>query len=471
MRRVAFGLALLLASPLPAMTQTGGPNTISYQGTIADAAGNPVADGNYALTFKIYDVSSGGAPIWTQTQSAVPVSGGGFSVLLGSGTGIALPFDKPYWISVTVGSGTESTRTAFAASPYAMSLRLPYAATAGVVGAPLITIRNSLNPNGLAVDGTVEFGGTRHGQLNITGPGDSIVAILGSIAWGGSLSLSARSGASAASLFAKSNGEGTLELNTSSGASGSVIGPKSAVWAGGSNGSVVLDVNQTGNQAVRLPSDVIADHEILDEPGLNSNTSQTSVSMDGTLAQSLNQRSGTMPDSGFVVVLSTFRINIGHTTGTSSNANFTHRVVQNGVEHVGNTAVVVIPSSAPSGTYSQTITLHDVFAALPGTMTTSLTGQEVTGGFAVYHRRTTTMFMPTDYGVVEESAPQAMDPLDDSPPRRTGVMRIDDAEVARERARHESKLAREVDAMRRELETLRRRLDAESAARVAAAPR
>ncbi|NOY61530.1 MAG: hypothetical protein GXO75_21675 [Calditrichaeota bacterium] len=39
------------------------PATISYQGILTDVDGNIVADGDYALTFNLYDVLSGESSI------------------------------------------------------------------------------------------------------------------------------------------------------------------------------------------------------------------------------------------------------------------------------------------------------------------------------------------------------------------------------------------------------------------------
>lgn len=99
------------------------PPKISYQGVLTDASGSLVSDGNYNLTFKLYDAASGGTPLWSETQSA-SLSDGIFNVILGDGTPLNLPFDKPYWLGVTVGSGTElSPRIELASSAYGLMAR------------------------------------------------------------------------------------------------------------------------------------------------------------------------------------------------------------------------------------------------------------------------------------------------------------------------------------------------------------
>ena len=53
------------------------PQTMSYQGMLTNAEGIVVADGQYTLTFKLYDAAAGGQVVWAETQK---VSGQGGSV-------------------------------------------------------------------------------------------------------------------------------------------------------------------------------------------------------------------------------------------------------------------------------------------------------------------------------------------------------------------------------------------------------
>ncbi len=99
------------------------PNTISYQGIIATPGTPPVPlDGPNDLTFNIYDVSTGGSTLWTETHAAVDLEDGRFSVILGSTTSLSsLGFDTQYWLGITVGAGTEVGRFEFTATPYALN--------------------------------------------------------------------------------------------------------------------------------------------------------------------------------------------------------------------------------------------------------------------------------------------------------------------------------------------------------------
>ena len=99
------------------------PQTIGYQGLLTDASGNLVPDGNYNLTFKLYDTPTGGAELWSEAQS-VPVNSGIFNVVLGSVTPLNLPFDKLYWLEVAMNpGGVLSPRLQLTSSTYALRAR------------------------------------------------------------------------------------------------------------------------------------------------------------------------------------------------------------------------------------------------------------------------------------------------------------------------------------------------------------
>ena len=94
------------------------PTQLDYQGILKDVSGN-LLSGDYTLTFKIYDVASGGSALWTEVQ-IVPVQEGVFSVHLGSITPITtVPFDKEHFLGITIGAASELIpRTRLTPSPY-----------------------------------------------------------------------------------------------------------------------------------------------------------------------------------------------------------------------------------------------------------------------------------------------------------------------------------------------------------------
>ena len=59
------------------------PTAMNFQGVLKDGSGDPVADGMYAVTFRMYNVPTGGTDLWLENQ-AVNTVNGLFNVVLGS---------------------------------------------------------------------------------------------------------------------------------------------------------------------------------------------------------------------------------------------------------------------------------------------------------------------------------------------------------------------------------------------------
>lgn len=97
------------------------PPLIRYQGQAVDAAGVPL-EGPYSLTFRLYSAEIGGIPVWTETQSGVPLTKGLFNVLLGQQTSLAtVDWSQPLWLAIQVNTDPELTpRQEIAYAPLAI---------------------------------------------------------------------------------------------------------------------------------------------------------------------------------------------------------------------------------------------------------------------------------------------------------------------------------------------------------------
>jgi hypothetical protein len=119
MKRTAIicALALLL---VPCLAQPDIAEIMSYQGVLRDGSGNPVPDGSYDVTFRIYDIATGGTALWTENQT-LTATGGIINAHLGSVEPLnTLGFDVPYWLGIAVEGGAELVpRTPFTTVPYA----------------------------------------------------------------------------------------------------------------------------------------------------------------------------------------------------------------------------------------------------------------------------------------------------------------------------------------------------------------
>jgi len=58
------------------------PNTLNYQGTLTDNAGQLIT-GSRNITISLYTVPTGGTAFWTEQQTNVVLKNGQFSVVLG----------------------------------------------------------------------------------------------------------------------------------------------------------------------------------------------------------------------------------------------------------------------------------------------------------------------------------------------------------------------------------------------------
>jgi hypothetical protein len=153
------------------------PQTVSYQGVLKDDTGAIVPDGDYEFTFKLYNVDTGGSPLWTEDQTK-HVTAGILSVILGEVTPITLPFDEQYWLGVTIGAGTElEPRTKLTGTPYSLNAQavrgdniFPQSGDVGIgtdgPAYPFHVVANNIRP--LRLDGTA-FGSWSLLSLNAAG--------------------------------------------------------------------------------------------------------------------------------------------------------------------------------------------------------------------------------------------------------------------------------------------------------------
>jgi hypothetical protein len=118
--RAAIAVSILLTLAVGDATFAVVPRTVSYQGVVMQADGRIPLDGDYDLGFRLYYVPDGGDPLWEETQT-LTVTDGIFSALLGSVVPLDLPFDRTYWLGVSVGGEAELTpRVELASAPYAL---------------------------------------------------------------------------------------------------------------------------------------------------------------------------------------------------------------------------------------------------------------------------------------------------------------------------------------------------------------
>jgi len=107
--KAVLGMAFLLCLTMTSWAAV--PHVINYQGLLKNTAGNPVPNASYSIAFTIYDAATGGANLWTETQSVTTASGL-FAVQLGIGP---IPLvdsifnDTTRWLGIQVAADPEMT--------------------------------------------------------------------------------------------------------------------------------------------------------------------------------------------------------------------------------------------------------------------------------------------------------------------------------------------------------------------------
>ena len=101
-----FVLFVALSAMSIASVQAAFAQTFSMKGVLRDPLGRTVDDGQYQLTFKLYDAATGGNELWSETLGSVPVQHGVFSVELGPQTSMSgLSFGSGYYLGIVVADG------------------------------------------------------------------------------------------------------------------------------------------------------------------------------------------------------------------------------------------------------------------------------------------------------------------------------------------------------------------------------
>lgn len=332
----------------------------------------------------------------------------------------------------------------------------------------IMTMYPSSSPGYL---GYVDIGNMdQAGELKVWGDGLNWSAItLKANDYGGSFVLYGSQGVSSAWLRADDDGTGViLELKRALFENGfayygNVAGSElPIVYIAGDGRWITFDMTVTGDSCVSLPPDVIASHEIVDEPGTASSSEGISVSiLDGTL-QTLLYRSITVPAGGYVQVIATGQALINHVKGTLSSAEF--GVSDVSVAFPANQDMALqLPDSAGAGLYSFPVTVHGLFEVDAGTHTFYFLAEESSGDFGLYDMQLTLLYVPTAYGTVAATSSAPGGVPDADAPRMTSVM---DADIAAERFESErldkERIDRELSRLQRDIERLKVILDKES---------
>ena len=216
----AISVLFLLILPLFFLTRVSTPayaatnDTLNFQARLQKGAGQIAPDGNYNVRFKLYDASTGGSLLWTETRdynggapdNRVRVANGYLSVDLGAITSFpsTIPWDQQLYLTMDIGGtgtsnswdGEMSPRLSLTAVPYAfnaktaselittsgalsstLTLQAPTVGDQtfqirdqGAAGSYNLLTENEANAGFIQLQGSTP-GTTQTGNLNISGKG------------------------------------------------------------------------------------------------------------------------------------------------------------------------------------------------------------------------------------------------------------------------------------------------------------
>lgn len=134
---------------------------LQYQGRLTDpGTGEPVVDGTYSMSFRLYGVDSDGTALWIETKD-VSVQGGVFNALLGDTTALdqSMFNGQALWLGIKVGTDPEATpRQQILPVAYALSL-VPGAEISTSSVDPALQVRNAGSGDALHVVGSASVDG------------------------------------------------------------------------------------------------------------------------------------------------------------------------------------------------------------------------------------------------------------------------------------------------------------------------
>jgi hypothetical protein len=121
-RTIWLALLFMMSVIVSAQTLPSVPNTISFQGRITDIEFT-IPDGDYEMTFLIYDSAAGNNLLWQETQPGVAVTNGIFQTALGAG-GSPVEFGvfngRDAWLEVRIFGETLTPRRRIVSAPFAL---------------------------------------------------------------------------------------------------------------------------------------------------------------------------------------------------------------------------------------------------------------------------------------------------------------------------------------------------------------
>lgn len=281
---LSLGISFLLATN----TFPSVPQTINYQGRLTDAIGAPAPDAVHSITFKIYNVETGGIEVWDSGILPITTVGGLFAHQLGSVTPLpeSVFADTLLWLGITVSPNLEMTpRARLSAAPYAHHSAFADSAGSAIIAPGSIT---AADVNDTEI------------QLRITGS------------------------APAGSAITSINSNGTVGINSFGDITSVTAG--TAMTGGGTDGAITLGVAANSLTAAELAANSVTASEIQDGQVGSAEVANNSLTQDDLATNSVAAAEIQDGTVGNAEISSSANIAVTKISGTAINATSTQTI-------------------------------------------------------------------------------------------------------------------------------------------------
>lgn len=413
------------------------PLSVTYQGRLTSNTGGPVEDGEYAIIFSIWNSETEGDMLWGN-DIGVTVVNGLFSVELGPLPDDLFSSGAERWLGINAGSDELEPRIRLVSVPYAfhahsadtayfvpemvdcgwirdsrgVKLKIPNDSVGVGTASPSakLDVEGDIKASDSLAARYLRIGSTSEdGSITLYGDNTSDKALKlseSSLGGGGQLTLYEPDGSTYAHLLQPDvNGGGFMAMDAGSTTAsivfdGNNIGSKNPkVSLVGVDRSAVFDMNSAGDDAVILPFSSINCLEIWDEAGVANTVLSSAESFSST--ETILTRRMWFPESGYVVVTGTVAFTYTHSSGTTDQVRFGISQTQ-GSFPVDQFNYRNCPSSWPSGSRMDVMTVHDYYMVSQGDNYFYLLGEFLGNGSATaVQANLTVMYFRTWRGYIE----------------------------------------------------------------------
>jgi hypothetical protein len=392
-------LALLALALFTSVSLAGTPSVMNYQGRLTDNVGNPL-NGNYDLTFNLYDVAVGGSSLWTETHGSVSVVDGLFNVLLGETNSLTdVEFEgTERYLGIRISPDAElSPRTQITSVAYAYRVATVDSATGGTITGD-IHLESSASVNAMEITQNGLGRGLRIGMDNVLSTEAGLA--IANQAFSPAIQIVPDGGGPAIDVVG-GFGDGSVNLPAQSISSTEIVDNtvSSDDIAPGAVGS-----DEIANSSIL--SEDVGGNELLasnlkDEPGVSQGLVTAAFGL-SNVVESYQSSSITCPADGYVLVIASATGTIIHNNGQTDEFLFGVSESGTGLDD-DQDKNWIIPSGAPTGTQNEILSAQKIFDVTAGSHTFHASAIDHGGASSKLISEITlsVVYFPTNYGTVQ----------------------------------------------------------------------